>query len=97
MWLVVSLIAALASSAACFLISSRKKELGLLSLMLWGTAIMVFVDRLIASLEGEPFLSATTDGLISDSALLGIAMLIPIFILWGLIAFTPLSGRATQA
>lgn len=90
MWLVVSLVAALTASAAYFLAPSKRKELrlGLLSLMLWGTAIMVAVDHFIASLEGEPFITATTDGSISSSILLGLAMLAPIFAIWAFAAFT---------
>jgi len=92
MWLVVSLTAALAASAAYFLAPAKRKELrlGLLSLMLWGLAIMVLVDRAIAYFEGEELISATTDGMIASSILLGFAMLIPIFAIWAVATFTPL-------
>lgn len=97
MWLVVSLVAALAASAAYFRMPSKRKELrlGLLSLMLWGTAIMVFVDHFIAFLEGEPFITAATDGLISSSILLGLAMLVPIFAIWAFAAFTRVGKKLT--
>ena len=95
MWLIVSLVAALAASAACVLMPSRRKELrlGLLSLMLWGATIMVFIDHLIAILEGGSFITFTTDGLISSSTLLGIAMVAPIFAIWVFAAFTPIGKK----
>jgi len=95
MWLIVSLIAALAASAAYFRMPTKRKELrlGLLSLMLWGTTIMVFIDHLIAFLEGGQFITFTTDGLISSSILLGIAMVAPIFAIWAFAAFTPLGKK----
>ena len=97
MWLIVSLVAALAASATYFLMPSKRTELrlGLLSLMLWGTTIMVFVDHLIAFLEGGPFITFTTDGLISSSILLGIAMVIPIFAIWAFAAFTRFGKKIT--
>ena len=97
MWLVVSLIAALAASAAYSLMPSKRKELrlGLLSLMLWGVAIMVLVDHTMAFLKGEPFIEFTTDGLIGSSVLLGIAMLAPIFAIWVIIAFTPIGKKVS--
>ncbi|MFA6489145.1 MAG: hypothetical protein WCT52_00515 [Candidatus Micrarchaeia archaeon] len=91
MWLVVSLVAAFAASAAYFFMPAKRKglRLGLLSLMLWGTAIMVAVDHSISYLEGGPFIEASTDGLIGNSILLGIAMLVPVFAIWAFAAFTP--------
>lgn len=98
MWLVVSFLAALAASAAYFLLPIAKRKqykLGFLTLMLWGMAIMVFIDHSIAYINGEEFLSLTTGGLIGSSVLLGIAMLIPIFAIWAVAAFTPLGKRIT--
>lgn len=85
MWLVVSLVAAATASAAFVFLREKRKpfKLGLLALMLWGTFIMVLVDHLIAYLEGGPFIEFTTDGLIPDATLLGIAMVLPILIVWG--------------
>lgn len=88
-------MAALAASAAYFLMPTKRKELrlGLLSLMLWGTTIMVFIDHLISFVEGGPFITFTTDGLISSSILLGIAMVVPIFAIWAFIAFTAIGKK----
>ena len=97
MWLIVSLIAALAASAAYLKLPSQRKQykLGFLALMLWGTTIMVAVDHAMAFLSGEPFIEFTTDGIISSSILLGIAMLVPIFLIWTIAVYTPLGKRIT--
>jgi hypothetical protein len=86
MWLVVIFIAfALAAGAYFFFGNYRKKyKLGLLALMLFGAFLMVLIDRTIAFLEGGSFLEATTDGLIASGTLLGMAMLVPIFLIWAL-------------
>jgi len=95
MWLIVSLIAAISASAAYFQLPAVRKKyrLGLLALMLWGTTIMVFIDHLIAFLDGGPFITAATGGPVSSSVLLGIAMVIPIFTIWAFAAFTPLGKK----
>jgi len=49
--------------------------------MLWGLALMVLVDH-VMGYEGGPFIQMETDGLIQNGTVLGIAMLIPIFLLW---------------
>ena len=84
MWLVVSLAAAVAATLAYSLLKKDRKrlKLGLLSLMLWGTVIMIFVDHLIAFLEGGPFIEVTTGGLIGSGTVLGLAMLVPILAVW---------------
>ncbi len=99
MWLAISLVAALAASAAYLGLSPMRKKyrLGFLALMLWGMAIMVFVDRLMAYLEGGPIIEATTDGLIADSALLGVAMLVPILLIWAFASFTETGKRLLSA
>jgi len=42
---------------------------------------MVLVDH-VMGYEGGPFIQMETDGLIQNGTVLGIAMLIPIFLLW---------------
>lgn len=95
MWLSVSLFAAVAATALFYGLKEQKKKykLGFLALMLWGVAIMVFVDHSISYLEGGPFMEATTDGLIGNSVLLGILMLVPVFLIWAIAAFTPLGKK----
>ena len=84
MWLVITFIAAVAVTAAYFPAKNKKYRLDLLALMLWGTFIMVLVDHTIAFLsEGGEFIKATTDGLISSGAMLGMAMLISVIAVWG--------------
>lgn len=95
MWLITTLIAALIVSAI-YLTNKplRKYRISFLALMLWGTFIMILVDHLIAYMnEGGEFLSMTTDGLIQNSILLGLAMLIPILLIWALVAFTPIGKK----
>ena len=95
MWFIVVLVAAIAASAAYLALKNDRKtyRLGLLSLMLWGVAIMVAVDHSISYLEGGPFMEAATDGLVTNPVLLGVLMTAPVFAIWALAAFTPLGKR----
>ena len=83
MWLVTTIIAALVTTAAWYF-SIKDYKLDILSLMLWGTSIMILVDHLLGY-EGGAFFELETEGLITNSTLLGIVMLIPIFIVWILV------------
>jgi len=83
MWLITTLIAALFVTAAWYFIKKDYK-LDILSLMLWGTSIMILVDHIIGY-EGGAFLELETDGLITNGTLLGIVMLIPVFVIWEII------------
>jgi hypothetical protein len=80
MWLVTTLIAAIAVTAIWY-VKPKIYKLDILSLMLWGTSIMILVDHIIGY-EGGEFIEFETDGLITGGTLLGIVMLIPIFVLW---------------
>ena len=82
MWLVTTLIAAIIVTAAWYFIK-KDYRLDLLSLMLWGTSIMILIDHIIGY-EGGAFIELETEGLITNGTLLGIVMLIPIFFLWEL-------------
>jgi len=83
MWLITTLIAALIVTAIWY-IAPKKYYLEYLSLMLWGAAIMIFVDHCLGY-EGGEFLEMQTDGLIPNGIVLGIAMLIPVFLIWEII------------
>ena len=83
MWLVTTTIAAIIVTAAWYF-TKKDYKLDLLSLMLWGTSIMILVDHVIGY-EGGAFLELETEGLITNATLLGIVMLIPIFIVWEII------------
>jgi len=83
MWLVTTLIAAIIATVAWY-ISKKDYKLDILSLMLWGTSIMILVDHILGY-EGGAFLEIQTEGLIANATLLGIVMLIPIFIVWEII------------
>jgi hypothetical protein len=80
MWLITTLIAAIAVTAIWY-VKPKIYKLDILSLMLWGTSIMILVDHIIGYQGGE-FIEFETDGLITSGTLLGIVMLIPIFVLW---------------
>jgi hypothetical protein len=83
MWLITTLIAAIIATAAWYF-TKKDYKLDILSLMLWGTSIMILVDHILGY-EGGALINLETEGLITNATLLGIVMLIPIFILWGII------------
>jgi len=80
MWLITSCVAAIIVTAI-WIFAPKKYQLSFLGLMLWGLTIMVLIDHVIAY-EGGPFIQMETDGMITNGALLGIVMLIPIFFIW---------------
>ncbi len=83
MWLVTTLIAAIAVTMVWH-IKPKIYKLDILSLLLWGTSIMILVDHILGY-EGGGFIEIETDGLIANGTLLGIVMLIPVFVLWAVI------------
>jgi hypothetical protein len=80
MWLITTLIAAIGVTILWY-VASKIYKLELLSLMLWGASIMILVDHLLGY-EGGTFVEMETGGLITNSIVLGIVMLIPVFIIW---------------
>ena len=80
MWLITTMVAAIGATAIWFA-APKKYKLGFLSMMLWGASIMIFVDHILGY-EGGEFIEMTTEGMITNGTVLGIAMLIPIFIIW---------------
>jgi hypothetical protein len=86
MWLITTLIAALAVTAIWY-VKPKIYKLDLLSLMLWGTSIMILVDHILGY-EGGAFIELETEGMITSGALLGIVMLIPIFVFWEILLIT---------
>ena len=81
MWLVTTSIAA-AGATLGRLVIHRDYKLGFLALMLWGAVVMILVDHVLGY-EGGSFLEQTTGGMIANSTMLGIAMLVPVFAVWG--------------
>ncbi|HDM67254.1 MAG TPA: hypothetical protein ENG62_02575 [Thermoplasmatales archaeon] len=81
MWLVTTFIAAFIVTTLWYLLPKRY-NLEFLSFMLWGATLMILVDHILGY-EGGEFLEIETDGLISSGALLGIVMLLPVIIIWG--------------
>ena len=82
MWLVTTFLAAVGATLTKFVLPKDYK-LDFLALMLWGAVIMVLIDHMLGYGGGE-FLEKTTDGMIKNGAVLGIAMLVPVFIIWGI-------------
>jgi len=82
MWLVTTSIAA-ASVTLAKVASPKNHNLGFLALMLWGAVIMIVVDHVLGY-EGGKFIEKTTDGMIQNGAMLGMAMLVPLFVIWGI-------------
>lgn len=80
MWLITTFIFAIVATLLWYVLK-KKYKLGFLSLMLWGTTIMILVDCLLGY-EGGQFIELETNGLIRNGILLGILMLIPVFIIW---------------
>jgi len=82
MWLVTTSVVAAGATLGKFVLS-RDYKLGFLALMLWGAAAMILIDHILGY-EGGAFLERTTGGMIKNGAMLGIAMLVPVFITWGI-------------
>lgn len=83
MWLVTTSVVAAGVTVAMFVLP-RNYKLGFLSLMLWGAVAMILIDHILGY-EGGEFLEKATDGMIKNGAGLGIAMLAPVFIIWGIL------------
>ena len=49
--------------------------------MLWGASVMILTDHVLGY-EGGEFIEMTTEGMITNGGVLGVAMLIPIFLVW---------------
>ncbi len=86
MWLATTSIAAAGVTLAKFVLP-RDYKLGFLALMLWGAVAMILIDHILGY-EGGAFLEKATDGMIKNGAVLGIAMLVPVFIIWGMSVLT---------
>jgi len=86
MWLITTILTA-AIITALWYVFPKIYKLDVLALMLWGTSVMILVDHILGY-EGGSFVEIETDGLITNATALGIIMLIPIFILWGILFIT---------
>lgn len=83
MWLITTLIAAIIVTLVWWL-APKIYKLDLLSLMLWGATFMILVDHILGY-EGGSFVEFETEGFINNSILLGVAMIIPVFLIWILV------------
>ncbi|MFH0818818.1 MAG: hypothetical protein V1898_02375 [Patescibacteria group bacterium] len=80
MWFITTLIAAIIVTLLFYFLKNKYK-LGFLCLMLWGATIMILVDHVLGY-EGGEFFETQTDGLITSGTWLGIAMLVPVILIW---------------
>ncbi|KSV16202.1 hypothetical protein DA01_05885 [Dehalococcoides mccartyi] len=82
MWLIMTLAAAVITTAVWYIKSPNDKhKLGFLSLMFWGASIMWLVDHVIAYLqEGGEFLEIN-----QDATLLGISVIIFGLLVWEIV------------
>ena len=80
MWLITTLLAAIGTTILWH-VAPKMYKLDLLSLLLWGASFMILVDHILGY-EGGSFVEMETDGLIPNSILLGIVMLIPVIMIW---------------
>jgi len=80
MWFITTLLAAIGATILWY-VAPKIYKLDLLSLMLWGASLMILVDHILGY-DGGSFVEMETEGLINNSILLGIVMLIPVFLIW---------------
>jgi len=77
MWFIVMLFMAIFSTLAWYISDkSQEYKLSLLSLISWGTVIMVFADHLMGYIEDGEFLEISADALILGFVLAAVALLI---------------------
>jgi hypothetical protein len=79
MWLITTTIAAIVTTGLWYKFPKYRLEIP--AFMFWGSALMILVDHILGY-EGGDFVEITTEGLVSNSLLLGIYMIIPILITW---------------
>jgi len=78
MWLIEISLAAILVTAIWYAKDDGKLKLNLLGLMLWGAAIMIFVDHIMGYLmEGGEFIEMT-----ADATLLGVGLIIIASAIW---------------
>ena len=93
MWLITTILSAIGATAVWF-VAPKKFKLGLLCMMLWGASVMILTDH-VFGYEGGEFIEMTTEGMITNGTVLGIAMLIPIFLIWEIYVIISLKKGGT--
>ena len=97
MWLLTTLVAAVWVTAASFAVPKRY-QMNFLAMMLWGLGLMLLVDHFMSYVGSGPFLEARTDGLIESGVALGVVILIPVFLIWGItVTISKLKDRAVES
>lgn len=81
MWLLTTALTALLFTLLWYR-GPKQYRFDIPAFMLWGATVMILVDHIIGY-EGGAFLELETDGLITNSLLLGALMVVPVFLFWG--------------
>jgi len=81
MWLVIISFAAVITTAMWYAFDNGQYKLSWLSLILWGSSIMIFVDHVMGYIEeGGEFIETTL-----NATLLGIVLLMVAIMIWEII------------
>jgi len=83
MWILTTFIAAIIVTALWYK-APKKYRLEIPSLMFWGATFMILIDHILGY-EGGAFFEMETDGLVTNSIFLGILMIIPVVVFWGVV------------
>ncbi len=94
MWLITTCIAALIATAFWYK-APKKYYFEIPTLMFWGATLMIFVDHILGY-EGGAFIEMETTGLITNTTILGIVMILPILLFWGIYVFIKKQKTTTQ-
>ena len=88
MWLIMIGIVTIIASFSYFIFKNNRTEykLDVLTLMYFGTLILVIIDHINTYYTTGVFFQTTTNGFIRNATVLGVVMVMAIFIVW--ITFT---------
>ncbi|MEM4258996.1 MAG: hypothetical protein QXL17_07610 [Candidatus Thermoplasmatota archaeon] len=94
MWLITTLFSALITTAL-WMKAPKKYHFEIPMLMFWGSTIMIFIDHLLGY-DGDSFVTLETEGIVSNSIILGILMILPVLAVWGIYLLIKKQKPTTQ-
>ena len=65
--------------------TAKRFHLGFLALMFWDASLVWTVDGFFCLTEGEPFVKLGETAAMADDALLGVCVVTPGFVVWGVV------------
>ena len=80
MWLIITALVALVFTAIWYK-APKKYHLEIPAFMFWGSTIMILVDHILGY-EGGAFIEMETEGLVTNSIILSIFMILPVLLFW---------------